>query len=268
MVTKTISTEKCPQLFYRVYGQGDPVVLLHGFPLDGQIWQNVAAGLSAQYKVIVPDLPGAGMSSFEGDEMSIDEMAGAVKAILDTEHIDRAIVCGHSMGGYVALALADRDIEMIAGLGLIHSSSAADTDEKKEQRWKAIELFRKGGKDPFIRQMVPGLFSPVNKDRLSLQISDLATRSLSTPEKSMIAFYTAMINRPDRSGTLKNGNFPVLWAMGEDDTIMPINTLMQQTSYANVNFVEVIAQCGHMAMIENPSLLISHIMTFAAYCYR
>lgn len=267
MERKYISTTKFPKLSYTVHGKGDPIVLLHGFPLDGSLWDKVVPPLAKDYMLIVPDMPGSGDSTFAGEELSIEEMAEAAKLILDEEHIQSAIVTGHSMGGYVALAFAELYPRQLKGLGLIHSFAKADTEEKKEQRRKSIELFKKGGKEAFIRQMIPALFSPASKDRCSEDIKVLTESALLTDNKSLIAFYNAMINRPDRSATLRNSEGPVLWVIGADDTIASPENLMQQTSLANVNFVYTCNGCGHMSMIESPSELVSYISSFAVYCY-
>lgn len=268
MKAKTINTEKFPSLYYRVSGQGDAIVLLHGFPLDGSIWNKVSEKLSETNTVIVPDIPGSGESMFNGDELSMEDMADAVRAILKEEGIDKAIVAGHSMGGYAALAFAEKFPGMITGLALVHSSATADNDEKKEQRRKSIALFEKGGQDAFIKQMIPTLFAEQNKDRFKEEIEELTELALLTETKSLIAFYNAMINRPDRTNVLKGATMPVLWAIGEDDNVIPYKNLIQQTSLATVNFVHTHANCGHMGMIEVPADLSNNIKAFAGYCYN
>lgn len=267
MERKIISTDKFPQLSYTIYGGGDAIVLLHGFPLDGSIWDKVVPALAENYTVIVPDIPGSGESTFAGEELSIEEIAESVKLILDNEGIDTAIIAGHSMGGYAALAFAEIYPDKMKGLGLIHSFAKADTEEKKEQRRKSIELFKKGGKDAFIRQMIPVLFSPASKNRCAEEIKALIDRALLTENKSLIAFYNTMINRPDRTVILKNSDAPVLWVIGADDTIAAPEKLIQQTSLANVNFVYTCNDCGHMSMIESPEELTGYLISFAAYCY-
>lgn len=267
MQTKTISTAKFPELYYRLSGTGNAIVLLHGFPLDGTIWDNVVTKLSRDYTLIVPDLPGAGQSAFRGTELSIDDMAESVKAILESEGIKNAVVAGHSMGGYAAIAFAELYPEMIAGLGMIHSTATADTEEKKEQRRKSIALFEKGGKDAFIKQMIPTLFAEQNREKFNEEINSLTEQALLTESKSMVAFYNAMINRADRTNSLKTATMPILWVIGENDGIIPPKNLIQQTSQANVNFVHTHRDCGHMSMVEVPGDLVDNIKSFADYCY-
>src|SRR5690606_10933840 len=249
---KTTGTQKFPSLSYSIYGAGDVIILLHGFPLDGRIWDKIVPTLAEEYLVVVPDLPGSGKSTFEGDELSMEDMAGAVKLIMDAEDIDKAIIAGHSMGGYDTMALADLYPERLKGFGLIHSFAKADADEKKEQRRKSMELFRKVGRDASTRQIIPALVSPRTEQARAGELNELINKAVITEDKSLIAFYTAMINRPDRTAKLGTGEVPVLWVIGADDTIATPENLIQQTSLANVNFVYTCNNCGHMSMIESP----------------
>lgn len=269
MNLKTIVTPKFPQLSYTVYGSGQAIILIHGFPLDGSIWHEVATEVAKKYMVIVPDLPGSGQSTFAGDTLSVEDMAESIQLILQAEGITKAIIAGHSMGGYAAMAFAELYPQSIAGLGMIHSTAAADTEEKKEQRRKSIALFNKeGGKDPFIRQMIPALFAESAKTALKEAINTVTELALLTESRSLTAFYNAMINRPDRKPILYNSKVPVMWAIGEDDSIIPAKNLTQQTSLSNVNFVHTYGNCGHMSMIEKPEDLIENFISFAAYCYE
>lgn len=267
MEKKNITTAKFPRLSYTIHGSGKPIVLLHGFPLDSSLWNKVVPGLAKDYMLIVPDLPGSGDSTFEGEDLSVEDMATAVQLILDEEQVQSAVIAGHSMGGYVALAFAELFPSYLEGLALIHSTAKADTNEKKEQRRKSIELFKKGGKEPFIRQMIPALFSPESKERCADEIKALTGRALLTENKSLVAFYNAMINRPERTSILKNSEGPVLWGIGADDSVITPENIIQQTSLANVNFVYTCNGVGHMSMIESPDELISYMSLFLAYCY-
>lgn len=267
MERKFISTNKYPQLSYTMSGNGNVIVLIHGFPLDGSIWDGILSVLSAEYRVIVPDVPGCGQSTFSGSELSIEDIAESIHLILAEEKIEQAVIAGHSMGGYAALAFAELYPDMICGLGLMHSFATSDNEEKKEQRRKSIELFKKGGKEPFIKQMVPVLFAESTKTKYKNEINKITTSALLTETKSLIAFYNAMINRPDRTRILNNNKLPVLWIIGEEDTIATTKNLMQQTSLSCVNFVEVCKPCGHMGMIEAKDALSSNIVQFASYCF-
>lgn len=262
-----ITAQNFPQLSYLKTGSGPVVMLLHGFPESGDLWREVWPSLSNQFTVIVPDLPGSGESSFDGETVSIEQLAGSVKLIADNEGIREAIIAGHSMGGYVALAFAELYGHMLRGLALVHSTAAADTEEKKETRRKSIELINKGGKEPFIRQMIPALFSTAFKDGNEALNREIV-KGLKLEAKSMVAFYNAMINRPERIATLNSAAYPVQWIFGKEDTIVPPSKVMQQSTLADINFVSIYPGSAHMSMLECPEQLSDDLAEFGRYCYK
>lgn len=265
---KIIYTPKYKDIAYTVQGEGQNcIVLLHGFPLDRSIWTGIAMFFSNNYKLIIPDLPGSGKSSFVKEDLTMEDMAEFVYEILVHESVQRAIVVGHSMGGYVALAFADMYPEAVVGIAMVHSTAFADNDEKKEQRRKSIQLFKKGGKEPFIKQMIPVLFSESYKKSNKDTVKTIESSALLTNSNSLTAFYNAMIERQDKSDRLQSIQ-RMLWVVGEDDAIIKKEVIMQQTSSSNVNFVYVYNNCGHMSMYEQPNLLKEHLLSFADYCYE
>lgn len=249
---------------YNVHGEGIPILFIHGFPLSGRIWNEVVPKLSEKYKVIVPDLPGIGNSSFIQEDLTIEELASIIADILKNEGDEKAIIVGHSMGGYIALAFAELFEDMVLGIGLVHSSATADDDAKRELRRKTIRLIEKGGKEPFIRQMIPNLFGNATKHKEEQEL--ISERSLLTENKTLTVFYNAMIKRPDRTHILKNMRFPVMWVLGKQDSIADYKKVIQQSTLASVNFVYVYKDCGHMSMLENAQGLVVDLNSFADYC--
>ncbi|MBS1771981.1 MAG: alpha/beta hydrolase [Bacteroidetes bacterium] len=266
MEIKYIKTAQFPCLSYRIGGIGPVLVLIHGFPEDSEIWHLVWSKLSEKYTLVMPDLPGSGESKYEG-ELSIEVMADSVKAVLDNEGMDSAVIAGHSMGGYTAIAMAECYPSVFKGLSFVHSFAIADSEEKKATRRKSIALINKGGKDAFIRQMVPGLFAPSFREKSPEIIELQVKRGMEVPAESLTAFYNAMINRPDRTKTLSEAIFPVQWIVGEADIIATKELVLQQSKLANVNFVSVYPDCTHMCMLECPLQFIEDITAFTDYCY-
>ena len=261
-----ISTSKFRQLSYQTDGSGPAVVLIHGFPENSSLWAGVMPILMNGFTVIMPDVPGAGDSSLPEDA-GMESLAEAINAILEHEGIKTALLVGHSMGGYIALAFADKYPEKLAGLSLVHSIASADNDEKKETRKKSVELIRKGGKEAFIKQMIPNLFSPEFRKKHPSVIEEQVKRGMELAAESIIAFTEAMMKRPDRTGLLKNAAFPVQFVLGEDDALIPVKTALQQSSLASRNFVLLYGNTGHMSMLENPGRLAGDIKDFASYCF-
>src|SRR5687768_16052077 len=143
---------KGTQLFYRTYGKGNPLMFVHGFAEDGNIFSNQIAFFEKDYHVIVPDLPGSGQSEFNQSIDTIEGYADAILAVLNAEKISEAMVIGHSMGGYITLAIADRSPQRLETFGLFHSSAYADDDEKKNARNKSIDFIKEHGAAKFLEE--------------------------------------------------------------------------------------------------------------------
>jgi len=261
------STSVFPRVYYRKTGSGPSIILLHGFPANGGIWGDVADVLSVYYTVIVPDFPGTGNSDFVTENITIEQLADCVKAILAHENINEVVIAGHSMGGYVALAFAESYAGNVKGLSLVHSTSAADDEEKKQTRLKTIKLIRNGGKNAFIRQMVPNLFSEIFKQSNSLIVERQVEQGLQVRDEALISFYNAMLSRPDRTEVLKTVRFPVQWVIGKDDNLLPYYKVLEKTYENDVNFVSLYENCGHSSLLENIGGVSNDMKKFIDYCY-
>jgi pimeloyl-ACP methyl ester carboxylesterase len=262
-----ISSTLFPQLSYIKVGEGPAMVLLHGFPENGNLWRNIWPQLQKEFTVIVPDIPGSGESRLATTSVTMEQLAEGVAQILDNESIEEVVVVGHSMGGYIALSFAHLYKSRLKGLSLVHSTATADSEEKKETRKKSIQLIQKGGKDTFIKQMIPALFSEAFKKQHPDILEDEIARGLKMESESMVAFYNAMINRPDRTATLNEVGVPIQWIIGKEDSLIPAENVLAQTRLADVNFVMVYADCGHMSMLEKPQKLTRDLEQFGKYCH-
>ena len=216
--------------------------------------------------LLIPDLPGAGKSTLDG-ATGMTGMAASVQEMLNHEGLETAVIAGHSMGGYVALAFAATWPEAVAGLALVHSTPVADDEEKKQVRRKAIDIILNGGKTAFIRQMVPNLFAAGFKQSHLSTVEQITEGCMKMNEESLANFYDAMIRRDDSSSRLINSDFPVQWVLGAEDALMPVTKNMANCYLSNLNFVEVMDGVGHMSMIESPQKLAACLSSFAGYCY-
>ena len=147
------------KLTFSEAGQGTPVVLLHGFPLSGAIWHEQQKGLSERYRVITPDLRGHGRSPAPSGVYEMDLLARDVLALLDSLQIEQAIIMGHSMGGYVALAAWKLAPERFLALGLIASQAGTDTEEGRQGRHKLANKVVAEGSSAVAAAMIPKLFA-------------------------------------------------------------------------------------------------------------
>ena len=237
------------KIFCRIIGSGDPVMLVHGFGEDGNVWDKQVEHLKNKYHLIVPDLPGSGRSEMI-DDMSMDGMAEVLHTIIHEENIDKCTVIGHSMGGYITLALVENYWNHVNAFGLFHSSAFADTDEKKETRKKGIEFIKQNGAFEFLKTTTPNLFSPNSKEQIPNTINDFIESLKGFTSKALIAYYEAMMSRPDRTSILKNTKNPVLFIAGEHDNAIPLNDVLKQCHLPGKSYFHVLKNSGHMGMME------------------
>jgi pimeloyl-ACP methyl ester carboxylesterase len=249
MIQKDISYSN-KHLCYYTAGQGPVVVLIHGFGEDSSIWENQAAYLASTYCLIIPDIPGSGLSAPLEGNPSIEDFAAAVKAILIHENISSCTMLGHSMGGYIALAYAEKYPADLGGLGLIHSTAFADSDEKKAARAKSIDFILTNGAHAFLKTSIPGLFSNAFSASHPSIIASLAEKATAFNNTSIVAYYRAMINRPDRSGVLAALNKPVLFIAGIFDNAVPFEQSLRQFHLPQQAYIHVLRQSAHMGMLE------------------
>ncbi|MEO9069546.1 MAG: alpha/beta hydrolase, partial [Ginsengibacter sp.] len=152
------------KIFYRVEGKGKPVLLLHGFGEDGNIWNHQIKSLIKNYLLIIPDLPGSGKSEMLKGNCKMEDYAEVVKAIADesifkSKKQNQFSLIGHSMGGYITLSFAEKYPELLNSFGLFHSSAFADDEQKKVTRRKGIGFIQKNGTELFLKSAIPNLFS-------------------------------------------------------------------------------------------------------------
>ena len=237
---------------YSVLGQGQPVILVHGFGEDHRVWDLQAAQLQKRFMLILPDLPGSGASPLN-DDVSMDNLAASLHAILEEEKLDSLAMLGHSMGGYVTLAFAEKYPNMLKAFGLVHSTAAADNEEKKETRKKGIQFIKVHGSHEFMKATSPNLFSSHTKHHNPGLVDVLINQYKDMDPQALIAYYEAMMQRPDRKEVLKNFNRPVLFLAGEEDSAIPYDQVMQQSRIPLLSYLHVLHLSGHMGMWEEPN---------------
>jgi len=248
----------------RVSGNGMPVVLLHGFCEDLHIWDSIQTKLSPLHQVICLDLPGFGASPSLPSGFNIDDIAHSVAEQIIQITRGPVTVIGHSLGGYVALALADHHYELINGLGLFHSTSFSDSDEKRQNRDRTISFVLEHGTKPFIETFVPGLFFPEHLELHKDTISSLIEVGLRVDEAVIIDYTNAMKSRPDRSPVLYNLGKPRLFIAGDKDMAVPIKDSLTQISHLKSESTAVFEKTGHMGMFEQRKLSYTQIRNFLA----
>jgi pimeloyl-ACP methyl ester carboxylesterase len=229
-----------------------PVLLLHGFCEDHSIWENMLSAFPGRTIYLV-DLPGFGKSNLElPHPLSIDWVAEVIyHQVIEPEQIE-PIVVGHSLGGYVALALAEKFKNSLSGLCLFHSTVFADSPEKKATRNKVIDYVSKSGVESFTTEFVPGLFHSLFRRKnpdIVQQVVDLAAR---TTLDTLTAYTAAMRDRPERSEVLKIFEQPKLIIAGEKDGAVPLEQSLLMKEMVSADQFVLLEETAHMGMYEKP----------------
>lgn len=244
------------KIFYRTIGSGNLVMLVHGFGETGDVWKNQVDFLKDKFQLIIPDLPGSGKSEMI-DDMSMEGLAEILKNIIDKESSHAPPsggwgVIGHSMGGYVALAFAEKYPQYLNKFGLFHSTAFADSEEKKATRRKGIEFIKEHGPYEFLKNTTPNLFSPKTKAENQPLIDDFIKGLNNFSAQSLVSYHEAMMKRPDRTEVLKNSTIPVLFIMGKYDTAVPMADNLKLCSLPEMAYIDILKNSGHMGMLEEP----------------
>lgn len=257
------------QLSYSVYGKGTPVVLLHGYGEDSKIWLNQISDLAAHCFLIVPDLPGSGNSSITEKgldewlpDMSIESLAESINQLMIAENVSSCILLGHSMGGYISLAFAELFPSKLLGLGLVHSTAYADSNEKKIVRQKSIQFIDENGGYTFFKTSMPNLFGKKFKETQGPIIEQLIDQSKNFESPILVGYTRAMMNRPDRSNVLTSANFPILFIAGPEDIAAPLKDVQEQATLPNKSYLTILDGVGHMGMLEAPHEMNLHLTNF------
>jgi pimeloyl-ACP methyl ester carboxylesterase len=250
------------ELVYEIRGEGTAVMLVHGFTEDRRIWDPLLPGIENKYQWIIPDIPGSGDSAYDGSLNQIMDFAEFIGAVLKNENLKKLVLIGHSMGGYMSLAFAEKYPEKIHALGLFHSGSYPDSEEKKESRDKNIRFIKNHDPALFVEQSIPGLFSESFKAEHPEEISKLTDRYANFKRESLVQYLEAMKNRPATTDVLKSITKPVLFIIGEEDKAIPIKDSLELCHLPRISYIHILTRTAHMGMIENTSLCNSFVDRF------
>ena len=252
------------EVSYQVKGTGIPLLLVHGFAEDKEVWNNQLDVIKEFAQVIVVDLPGSGnsikvdtvFSDTDNAKLStIDFYVKMLFHLIQELKLTNIIMLGHSFGGYITLGFAEQHEELLSGFGLIHSTAYADSEEKKVNRQRGIELMEKYSGFSFLKTSIPNLFTGDFKKEHPEEVDALIERTKKFDTKTLQCYYRAMIARTDRTEVLKNTTKPVLIVAGEQDIAVPINDSLAQASIPAVCMIHIIKEAAHSSMFEAPEKL-------------
>lgn len=246
-------------VYFTVSGKGETVVLLHGFLETSEMWRDLAPEIARTHQVVCIDLLGHGETASLGYVHTMEDMADAVYAVLQHLSIEKAKFIGHSMGGYVALALAEQQPQLFEGLCLMNSTFEADTEERKALRTRANEM-AKTNFENLIRMSFANLFAPQSKINFKAQYEAALNIALKTSLQGYMAANEGMKLRPNRFEVFKTLNADKLIIIGKKDTLINREQLLSKIENTDINFAELSE--GHMSYIENISELTYFLIRF------
>ncbi|MFA5419562.1 MAG: alpha/beta hydrolase [Bacteroidales bacterium] len=249
------------RIVYNVTGAGKSVVLLHGFLENLHVWDGVLPYLSDNHRVIAIDLPGFGKSDVVNEIHSMELMADVVKIVLDTEQVASCLLIGHSMGGYVGAAFAEKFPEMLSGIVFFHSHAAPDNEDGIRNRNRTIEVVKKDKKN-YIASFIPLMFAEENIVRYQNEITQLQIMALETSAEGVMAALAGMRDRNDQQPTLSALNVPVMFIIGKQDSWISIDKIIPQISLPQHSEILILEGVGHMGMIEESEKIMMALQSF------
>jgi len=242
-------------IFVKRAGVGRPLLLIHGFPLNNELWRPQIVTLSNNSLVIAPDLRGHGQSPPTPGPYSMDMLADDCAGVLKELGINQpAVICGLSMGGYVSFAFIRRHPELVAGLILVATRAGADSEEGRNNRDNAAQKVKTEGIQPVIDSMLPILVSPKTYQERAGLVQQIEGIMAQTSPEGMISALMGMKSRPDSTPSLEKIAIPTLILHGADDQIIPVSEAEAMHAAIKGSYLEIIPGAGHLLNLEQPQL--------------
>jgi pimeloyl-ACP methyl ester carboxylesterase len=248
------------KVYFESQGQGVAVILLHGFLEHSAMWQGLVSEMSVQYQVVTFDLCGHGKSATLKGKPSVVAMAKAVSWVISNLKLDKFLLVGHSMGGYVALELLKIHKEKIGGLCLFHSTSQPDSVEKQLNRDRAIQIVKEN-KASFISLTIPMLFGEENRKTCQREIDTAVAQGLKTKKSGVIYCLKAMKVRSNNMVLLNEYSEKVYYVMGDQDPVLPVQFMREELKLVSKYHRIFLKGIGHMSHLERPRLAIKTLQT-------
>jgi pimeloyl-ACP methyl ester carboxylesterase len=247
-------------LYHSELGEGaEALVLLHGFCENQALWNPIIPEIAGGRRIIWLDLPGFGHSEALSST-TIESVASAVHSFLLSIGAEKTTLLGHSLGGYVALAMAERYPEMVNRLILVNSTALADSEEKKQQRNQTLSFVEKHGAAVFLKTFAPSLFSEKQRKEKPEHVQMLLDITSGTSKAAILAYTVAMRDRKDRTDVLKA--VPALFIAGAEDALVGRANIEKHREWIAEEYFHVLDDCGHVAMLEQPKMLVEKVKAF------
>jgi len=247
---------------YEEAGKGFPLIFIHGFPFSKDTWQPQVEFLKKHYRVIAYDIRGFGNSTMGNEIISMDLFATDLVRFMDALQINKAIVCGLSMGGYILMNAVSRFPERFEAIILSDTQCIADSEETKEKRYKTIAQIEAQGLEEFAEGYVKNIFSAdsiINRKEIVEQVKQLI---LTTSPKTITATLKALAERRESCNLLKQVTVPALILCGKDDTVTPLSQSELMFNTIKDSKLKTIENASHMSNLEQAEIFNEHIHNF------
>lgn len=251
-------------LHYQEAGAGPPLVLLHAFPLSSAMWADVLPALAGSARVITPDQRGFGKSPLGSEPPSLDLAADDAAALLDRLGIDRAVLGGLSMGGYVAMAVCRRHSDRLAGLVLADTRATADTEQAAANRLRIAEEVLGPAGTAVLSDWVPNLYGDTTERDRPAVVERVRAMVTATPAAAVSWAQHAMAARPDSFDTLRALAVPALVVVGEEDRLTPVADAEAMVEALPAARLAILPRCGHLPTMEDPPAFAAAVQAFLA----
>ena len=243
-------------------GEGPAILFVHGFPADASLWQHQIAGLNG-YRRVAPDLRGMGHSDAPASGYSMASYAADLRVLLDKLVVDRAVLCGLSMGGYVVFECRRLWPERISGVVLMDTRAEPDSEEAQRSRDTLIAETRASGPAAVVAALLPKLLGATTVERQPEVVAQVRRMILGTPVAGIVGALEAMKVRPDSRPLLPDlAALPVLVVCGDEDTVTPPDTARAMAAAIPGAALEIIPEAGHFAPLERPDLVTTVLHRF------
>jgi pimeloyl-ACP methyl ester carboxylesterase len=238
------------KIYYTDTGEGEIIVLLHGYLETSDIWNGFAKQLAEKFRVICIDLPGHGLSKVYGECHTMEFMAGAVRSLLDNLNIKKVFLTGHSMGGYVTLAFLELFPELLDGYCLFHSHPFADSSEIFHKRENEIKVVRSGKKYLIYPESVSAMYANDNLDKFREAVERSKDIASTIRDEGIIAVLNGMMIRPSRLAVIEKGKVPCLWILGKLDKYISCEAVPKKVTLPSNARIVILERSGHMGFVE------------------
>lgn len=228
------------------------IIFIHGFPLNKAMWNKQIEEFKENYRVIAYDIRGHGITDAGDEEFSIELFVKDLLSFMDVLKIDKTILCGLSMGGYIALNAIENHPERFDALILCDTNCAADSSEAKEKRMKTIEIIKEKGIEQYAEESLKKLFAPISFSKHPEEIAIVSEMIINTSEEALFKTLHALAERAETCTKLDEIQVPVLIMVGKEDEITPPEAALSMHEKMKSSTIHIIDHAGHLSNMESP----------------